>query len=420
VRPFLRMPRQIERLLGPTRTKLLLQALIATMLLVGIGVTGILTDRALQQAGRIQTTTAARMSDHAQVIYQALAAADTAATGRLLAKDEVARRTLDSDYTAAIDQIRQQLGSAAGLTGGNPGRAADVARVALQLPVYTALVEKAQNLLAHATSSAGPALLGSAYLREASNYLRTVLLHAADQLWNDEVRRLADAQNRVRWTSSIHLGVLLAGLGVLAWIQWSLARRTHRIVNVGLLAATVLLAITLGATLWSLRGWPSANRELADVKRNISLQQARVSDLRAALAANADTYLRLDGTSSRNSSEFRKDFRNDAHCGSAHPNSAVTMWCSTYDKLIDGQLLAGKNTAAVRAALPGGGVAQAFNAVYKGKSRTIDQGTAEIMLPALRVPPAPRGLGSLVVSLSACALITGALGFRTRLKDYFL
>ncbi|MGW4977863.1 hypothetical protein [Streptomyces mirabilis] len=134
----------------------------------------------------------------------------------------------------------------------------------------------------------GPAALGD--YREATDLLRNHLL--------PDARKLVDSNNRAFNTRYAHarstlatqlvvavvLGILLlASLGVL---QWYLARRFHRILNPGVLAATVcaVLAVLLGvqalsATAAHLRG---ARRDAFDSV--VALSRARA----IAYDANAD------------------------------------------------------------------------------------------------------------------------------------
>lgn len=323
---------------------------------------------------------------------------------------------LQSRYSNAIDQIRQRLAGAAGLTGGDTTRAADVARLAEQLPVYTGLVDKALN----ATKSVGPALLGSAYLREASSYLRTVLLPAADRLWHDEISRLSSARSTAFWTAGTQLLLLLAGLAILGLVQWSLAVRTHRVFNRGLLGTTALVLVILGATGWSLRAWLTTEQRLGAVERLLADQRQLVGEERSALAAEADTYVRLDGTSTLSSEEFRKSFRDNAQCDADHGNASVAAWCGAYDQWIDAALKAGDNDDAVTAALPNGKVEVVSTAVTSSDADAINRGAKEILDQAHRVPPAPSQLAPLIIALCVGAAISGGLGFRARTKDYFL
>ncbi|MER7134199.1 hypothetical protein [Streptosporangium saharense] len=405
-----------------TRTRLLLYMILTVTTLVGVGVTGTLTDNALQRAGGEQTDMAARLSDDAQVIYQSLAKADTSATGHFLAGTS-AQATLRGRYEEAIGQIKERLADAGGLTGGDVSRATNLAAIALQLPVYTGLVDRAERLIApakdetanpvEARNAVGPALLGAAYLHEASSYLRTVLLPAAQRLQRDETDNLRDAKGTALWTSVAHIVLLLAAIGGLVLIQWSLARRTRRVLNLGLLGATVLVTVMLGATGWSLRNWPQTDRQLGAIEARLTEQEKLVDAERAALTAYADTYLLLGGTSPFNWEQSLGNFRLNARCGQQE-----TVWCRTYTTSIHQELITGNNDGAVAAALPGGRFAAAFEAVDRDNTTKLAEGAGQIRLMAARVPSAPSRLGLSNVTLCGCAAVAVGLGLWPRIREY--
>ncbi|MFC3982590.1 hypothetical protein [Streptosporangium jomthongense] len=390
--------------------------------LIGVGVTGTLTDNALQRAGGEQADMAARLSDDAQVIYQSLAKADTSATGHFLA-GTTTQATLRKRYDDAIDRIRRRLADAGGLTGGDVSRATNVAEIALQLPVYTGLVDRAGTLIApakdetadpdEARKAVGPALLGAAYLHEASSYLRTVLLPAAARLQRDETDNLRDAKSTALRTSSAHLLLLLATIAGLVLTQWSLARRTRRVLNLGLLGATVLVAVVLGATGWSLRNWPETDRRLGAIETRLIDQRRLVDAERAALTAYADTYLLLGGTSPFNWEQSLRNFRRNARCAERE-----TTWCQTYTISIHQELIAGNNDGAVAAALPGGRFAAAFEVVDRDNTTKLEDGARQIQALAVQVPSAPSRLGLLTVALCCCAVLSAGLGFWPRIREY--
>ncbi|MFF0573248.1 hypothetical protein [Streptosporangium saharense] len=416
------MTTEVGHIVRHTRTRLLLYMIFTATTLFGVGVTGTLTDNALQRAGGEQADMAARLSDDAQVIYQSLAKADTSATGHFLAGPS-ARATLRGRYDEAIDRIRERLADAGGLTGGDVSRATNLAELALQLPVYTDLVDRAEKLIAPAKDetagpeevrkAVGPALLGASYLHEASSYLRTVLLPAARRLQSDETDNLRDAKGTALWTSVAHLVLLLVTIGGLVLIQWSLARRTRRVLNLGLLGATVLVAVVLGATGWSLRNWPQTDRQLGAIETLLMAQGKLVDTERAALTAYADTHLLLGGTSPFNWEQSLRNFRQNARCAQRE-----TVWCKSYTTSIHRELIAGNNDGAVAAALPGGSFAGAFEAVDRDNTAKLEEGARQIRLLAVRVPSAPSRLGSLSVALCCCAAVAAGLGLWPRIRRY--
>ncbi|MFD0349478.1 hypothetical protein ACFQ0M_32530 [Kitasatospora aburaviensis] len=140
--------------------------------------------------------------------------------------------------------------------------------------------------------------LGGAYLRYASDQMRTVLLPAAAQLSAAENQELADdyaAARSVPW-AAYGLGVL--ALAVLVWVQVVLFRRTNRVFNVGLVAAT---AAVLSAVLWLTVAGTTADSALQrSEKRGAAplraLNAARVDVLTARLAENLHLVARGSST----------------------------------------------------------------------------------------------------------------------------
>lgn len=178
----------------------------------------------------------------AQDLYVALATADAAATTTFL-EAGIESATLRDRYTAAVEVAGRTLADLATRSDLTAANRTAIATIAEQLPAYTGLVETARtnNRLGFA--------VGAAYLRAASDLMRTGILPAATDVYDDAARDL-DAAYRAGSTR-VGLAVVL-GLGavlvvVLAATQWFLVRRTRRWTNPALLAATAAVVV-LGAT----------------------------------------------------------------------------------------------------------------------------------------------------------------------------
>jgi hypothetical protein len=178
-----------------------------------------------------------------QEVRNALVAADATATGAFLVGGlEPAEQR--ARYDELVDGAARDLAT---LSGSNGDDAELLGDVAADLTTYTGLVEQARA----ANRQGFP--VGAAYLDQASTILREqvlptldeVVLHDADQVAAD----LADVRNAL-WVLAAGL---LAALAVLVLSQVWLARRTHRVLNVGLTAATavVVVAGVVGAVLLS-------------------------------------------------------------------------------------------------------------------------------------------------------------------------
>jgi len=133
--------------------------------------------------------------------------------------------------------------------------------------------------------------LGAAYLREASALMRDALLPAAQDLYRAVSSQLATARDHASAVPWLALPLALLALIGLVAAQVYLARRTNRVFNVGLVAAT---AAALVAVLWLGVAWVGAAGHLSASRRDGSAQvdlfaQARI----AALQARGDESLTL-------------------------------------------------------------------------------------------------------------------------------
>jgi hypothetical protein len=143
-------------------------------------------------------------------------------------------------------ELRQASVGVAGLAhaiGGSSDSGPAVRRINQTLPVYTGLIENAR-----ANNRQGFPV-GSAYLRKASKTMRNAILPAARNLYEIEAQNLTQGY-RGGASGRTMLAVALAGsalLMLLTWTQVYLARATRRILNPGLVLATVLL---LGLVVW--------------------------------------------------------------------------------------------------------------------------------------------------------------------------
>ncbi|MFI6760323.1 hypothetical protein ACIBF5_14415 [Micromonospora sp. NPDC050417] len=418
--------RWLRSLLVPTPNRFVL---VGVMLVLLFGLTAAiagLAARAAVDAGRVMVTSAAQMSGNAQGMHRWLAEADAAATGRFLASPESGQRDqLNERYEQALGEVRRLLGESAGLTGGDPARAAGLARVANQLTVYADLVQHAQTLGADPAQKPTDALLGSAYLREASGYLRSVLLPAAQQLWEDETTRLREARRGGQLALFGSIGITLLTLVALWWSQRYLRRRTKRRVNPGLVLATVAMVATTGWLVVSWRHWPQAEKGLTVAGRQFERHRDLIEIQRDALQARADIYLRLGGNSSQYGMDALNDrFERDARCGQSQEpftdqmRALVGAWCNAHRRYVEENERLGAHPAAVGAALPGGEVATAFGRYDTELTNEITMLDRDIFRELTATPPAPASMG--VVTLLLCLLASAGVlvGIGVRVREY--
>ena len=260
---------------------------LMTAVLVGLGVAagtagiGAVRERAALVSGVAAANGPLVLA--AQDLYRALSDADaTVASAFLLGGAEPAalRTRYREDLAAASDALVRLAGGATAEAAAAPTR-----RIAANLPVYTGLVETARTL------NRQDLPLGAAYLREASALMRDALLPAAQDLYLAVSAQLATARDDASAVPWLALPLALLSLIGLVAAQVFLARRTNRVFNVGLVAAT---AAALVAVLWLGVAWFGAAGHLSASRRDGSAQvelfaQARI----AALQARGDESLTL-------------------------------------------------------------------------------------------------------------------------------
>ncbi|MFI8346517.1 hypothetical protein [Streptomyces sp. NPDC085596] len=184
------------------------------------------------------------LSSGAAAIYRSLADANTAAsTGFLAGPRESAEnreRYEDDIRTAASGLVR-----AAADTEPNSPSEATVRKLNRLLPEYKGLIERARVY----NRQGYP--VGGAYLRYANEKMQTEMLPAAQDLYTKENQRLdADYADATPYPwAAITLGLLaLAALGLAQYRDY---RRTNRVLNHGLVAASAATVVVL---LWMLVG----------------------------------------------------------------------------------------------------------------------------------------------------------------------
>ncbi|MFI5687112.1 hypothetical protein [Streptomyces sp. NPDC051636] len=216
------------------------------------------------------------LSSGAADIYRSLADANTAASSGFLAGGQetaASRDRYEKDIRAAAEGL---VTAAASSDPGSPSEAT-VAKLNKLLPEYKGLIERAR------TYNRQGYPVGGAYLRYANEKMQNEMLPAAEALYKEENSRLsedyADA-TPYPW-AAIALGVL--ALAALAWAQHREYRRTNRVLNHGLVAATATASVVL---LWLVVGHSVARADLDSsydhgVRSLNVLHDARIASLKA-------------------------------------------------------------------------------------------------------------------------------------------
>ncbi|MGX1882569.1 hypothetical protein [Streptomyces sp. NPDC055287] len=221
------------------------------------------------------------LSADAASIYRSLADADSAAASGFLAgaqePQDVRERYEDDIATASALLVK-----AAANTESTSASGREITALNRQLPQYTGLVERAR-----ANNRLGLPL-GGAYLRYANERMTTKLLPAAERLYKAETSRLGDDYDDARVWPFTGLGLGVLALAGLAWAQRRNYRRTNRVFNHGMLAASVASAVVL---LWLGVGHAVARAGLEDAmahgqKSLEVLNDARINSLNARANEN--------------------------------------------------------------------------------------------------------------------------------------
>ncbi|WP_344330850.1 hypothetical protein, partial [Kitasatospora putterlickiae] len=274
-------------------------ALLAALTLAFAALTAVQLNSRAAAAERV-VGSSQPLSQAAADINRSLADADaTAASGFLLAGAEP--RAVRDRYEQDLRTASQLISEAAARTTSSSGLQELLSALNQKVPVYAGLVETAR-----ANNRQGYPL-GGAYLRYASEQMRTELLPAAARLSAAQDEALADdlADARATPWAGYALGAVV--LLALAWVQLALFRRTNRVFNIGLLAAS---ASVLAAVLWLTVSATAADSALGRGEREgaaplRALNAARVDVLTARLAENlhyvsrgsSSTYSKLWSTS---------------------------------------------------------------------------------------------------------------------------
>jgi hypothetical protein len=278
----------------PAKLRVMLAGLLAVSLLWG-GVAAWTVAGHASATGDV-VTVSEPLSFDAQQIYRSLSDADATEAAAFLSGG-LEPLALRARYQADIAQAARHL-EAATAAAGQSAAGSRLAILSAGLPVYAGLVETAR-----ADNRLGLPL-GAAYLRDASGFMRARLLPAARGLYAQENAQLAAADQRATGLPYAALAVALIAAGLLFGSQRWLVRQTRRLVNPGLLAASIAGIISLT---WLLGAFTVARTHLIAARDHGSapvkaLAQADI----AVLQAHADESLTLIDRSGDDS--FQQNF----------------------------------------------------------------------------------------------------------------
>lgn len=289
----------------PGRLRIVGAALAALVLLFGAVAVWEISGRvtaADDVVGRSQP-----LSADAASIYRSLADADTASSSGFLAGGNEPREVRSRYEKDIANASRLLVNAAASTTAGDDSRK-QITLLSEQLPRYAGLIEQAR-----ATNKQGLPL-GGAYLRYANEQMSTQLLPAAQRLYEAETGRLYTDYDEARALPLASIGAGLLALAALFWAQRRNYRRTNRVFNHGLVAATTAALVLL---LWLAAGHTVARSGLSEARTDGQESLKVLNDARiASLQARANENLTLVSRGAvlaedKKSDKYDVDFSND-------------------------------------------------------------------------------------------------------------
>jgi hypothetical protein len=406
-----------------------LTATLIVLLLLGIayGVTAFTgSNQASTDVSSVQDSSGP-LTVSAQSLYRALSDADaTAATAFLSpgAESEPSRQRYDADIAAAGTALAQVTAGASG-TAAVSGPRLDI--LATELPVYTGLVETARtnNRLGYP--------VGAAYLREASGLMRDMILPAAQGVYSSQTQRLRSDHDAGAGYPYIAVLLGVVALVALGFAQRYLTRRTRRLVNPGLAAATLAL---LAAVIYQNVAWFELHSHLDSAQSDGSSQVQALATARIdALQARADEALTLvaRGSGGNFETDFQKTMADLVGAGGPLSRAAATAtdpsvrnairaaqsdvatWRTVHTGLRaddDG----GNYPAAVAAAT--GPASVAFTQLDKDLASGIGASDAIFTKQAAEAGRSIDIVGIVVVILTLLTLAGAAIGVQRRIAEY--
>lgn len=256
-------------------TSLGLMMLVTVVVTVGILAAGVsmanTSDARRHDMGvLISTTEPTAFSAHR--LYSSLSVADMSATTAFVGEDA-------ADYDVALRHaVEAATDVAGGLDTQDPDDAKTMAlvqEVQQQLPVYSAMVARAQ------------ALGDTAEMSDATALMRTTILPTAEALFVRTNRKVSDDQAALTHPQWVPISGLVVAVGMLLLAQVFLAWRTNRRLNKGFAAATVMMTTALlwvGVSNWmtfnaGVKGFEEASDPLkALTNARVYAQQARTDE----------------------------------------------------------------------------------------------------------------------------------------------
>jgi hypothetical protein len=250
----------VREQLTTTPGRLALMAVITVAAAVALGAVALVSEQARERAVNSARTDTEPLLAEAVNLYGSLSDANATATTTFLVGglEPPARR---ARYLRDVGSASTSLAELTRQVGGSGSARDAVATITGQLPIYTGRVEAAR------ANNRQKLPIGAAYMRQASELMTSKILPAAGRLYTIEAQRLRDDYNTgtsTAWLIAFAAAFVIM-LGLLVWAQLYLARVSHRILNVPIVVATVLVA---AVGIWGILGLISSQNALSRAQRN--------------------------------------------------------------------------------------------------------------------------------------------------------
>jgi hypothetical protein len=195
------------------------------------------------------------LSLDASQMYESIADADVTVTTAFLASSQPGLQPLQQ-YQKDIATASADIARLHAAGGGTPALESALTTLISGLPSYTSYVADAEN-----EYSLGFPLTGSSFMQVASEEAHLTLLPAARAVFQQENAAVSAASGQATGLPAEIIAIVLAVITgfILVRTQRWLTRRTNRVINPGLLAASVLLAVS---AVWLVAGFLTARQDL--------------------------------------------------------------------------------------------------------------------------------------------------------------
>lgn len=422
IAPALELPRRTLSFLltSPGRLTLAAVLLIVAILAAGLSMSQSASNR--QQQLATVSSASEPQANAAQNLYSALTIADASANtsfsrGGLDAAPELRQRYDDAIAQATLAGTR----AAAGITDVDGESMEHIATVQRLIPVYTGLVEAAR-----ANARQGHPV-GVAYLTEASGLMRNDILPAAAALYEDTSQSVADDRTKLTGLPWVPLSGLLAAVLMLLFVQWRMTRRTGRLFNIGMTAATALMVIAfLAVLLEPMLSWSGSATFGGSYSPVQTLTEARITAQQARAAETLTLVRRQPGEVAAFEDAVEKIdslIQESGQTGESaeHAKESLQEWRKGHTEM-RARLDRGDYAGAVEAATVEGArphsSANAFGELDASLQSAISDARLDLRRNLEDARQSSAALSALVTLLSLGAAICVVLGFRHRLMEY--